>query len=258
MVKNEYTPKRQSHGWDKPVIHLYGPDVLAVNIKVATPQGHPTAYFPSATLEQKTINVTDAFALDYYTLTDCFGLEWSGRLSAQPQGALPAVDPEHWWARVRQVPSAYIQSKDNQERFLFYEVTAFQDPVVVADVSADEMMLKLSRPTRRPHLPNTEETKREPVGPVLVIVNNGTKHWLRRIDTITAKQPVTLKRADILQHPATDQEILVAAQSQWQAYGLTKHETAAIVHAWKADLLGTFGFLLSLACRRHCTSGCFR
>ena len=242
LLTKEYLPKRQNIGWQKPVIHIYGPDGLAVSVKIATPQGHPTAYFPSAALDQKTILVEDFGVPMSYSLTDCFGLQWNGTLSARPQGKLPEVDPAHWWAGVRQVPSAYFHSKDNEERFLFYEATAFQEPVVVGDVTAEELTLKLELPKGEKMAVSTGEFAR--VQPVLVILNDGSNRWFWSADSLTSDSPARLKKTDILRRPATDRDILGAAQSQWQSYGLTKEEAVAIVEAWKPDLLGTLGFLV--------------
>jgi hypothetical protein len=185
---------------------------------------------------------SDIGAMMIYSLTDCFGIEWSGTLSAHPRGKLPEVNPEHWWTRVRQVPSAYFCGKDSRERFLFYEATAFQEPAVVGEVAADELTLKLSLPGKQGAATQAEELA--PVRSVLVILNDGSNRWLHSVNSITRDLPVKLKKADILRRPATDHAVLAAAQSQWQAYGLTKEESAAIVETWKPDLLGTLGFLV--------------
>ena len=242
LLEKEYKPSRQDIGWQKPVIHMYGPDGLAVSVKIATPQGHPTAYFPPAALDQKTILVQDFGVPMSYSLTDCFGLQWNGTLSARPQGKLPEVDPAHWWAGVRQVPSAYFHSKDNEERFLFYEATAFQEPVVVGDVTAEELTLKLELPRGGKRTVSTGAVAR--IQPVLAILNDGSNRWFWSANSLTADSPARLKKTDLLRHPATDREILDAAQSQWESYGMTKEEAAAIVEVWKPDLLGTLGFLV--------------
>ncbi len=244
LVKNEYTPKRQDHGWDKPVIHLYGPEGLAVKVEIATTQGHPTAYFPEGTLVPKTVHVKNCLEMAYYTLTDCFGIEWKGTLSNEPKGALLEVDPKHWWAQVRKVPSAYIHTENDRERFLFYEATAFQEPAIVASISKDQITLRLSPPLGQRRLPPAKRKKRSPVGSTLVIINDGLKHYAWHIDEITADKPVSRKRSDLLSEALPDIAILAAARAQWEAFGITKEEASAIVKSWRSDLLDTPGFLV--------------
>ena len=48
-----FVPKRNDLGWDKPVIHFYGPEGLKVEVKVETPEGKPVAYWPKPQLVER-------------------------------------------------------------------------------------------------------------------------------------------------------------------------------------------------------------
>ena len=230
-LAKEYKPKRQDHGWNKPVLHLYGPEGLAVTVKVLTPQGRLTAYYPEPRLLEETATITSRKEMMVYSLTDCTGLEWTGTLAAQAPGNLAQPPAGHWWGRVREVPSAYIKTGRGIERFLFYEATAFQEPLLTGQVKADELVLK-----------NGDE---QPSGPVLVLVNDGKARFLRVVESIPAGGEVQLGKAELLKAPSGDAEILQAARAQWEAFGLTKEEAAAIVETWRPDLLATPGFLVA-------------
>jgi hypothetical protein len=230
VLDKQYTPKRQDHGWDKPVIHFYGPDGLAVNVKVLTPQGRLTTYFPAGQIIEKKINVSDHSIMTMYSLTDCIGMEWAGTLSKEPKAKLGEPKKDHWWSLVRAVPSAYINIDKGSERFIFYEATAYQEPVVTGAVSGDAIKII------NKHI--------APSGAILLLVNDGAKHYLKAIDAISASSDVTLAKGDVLKTPVTDDEILDAARKQWTSFGLTKEEAIAIVDTWRPDLLLTPGFLL--------------
>jgi hypothetical protein len=229
-VSREYTPRRQNHGWDKPVLHLYGPDGMAVTVKVLTPQGRLTAYFPEVRLLEETATITSRKEMMVYSLTDCTGLEWTGTLAAQAPPKVAQAPEGHWWKKVREVPSAYVKTARGAERFLFYEATAYQEPLLAGQVTPDELVLK-----------NRHE---QPCGPVLVVLHDGKARFLRSIASVPATGEVRLAKAELLKAPCRDEEILQAARTQWESYGLTKEEAAAIVETWRPDLLNTLGFLV--------------
>ena len=229
LLKNEYTPKTENHGWDKPVLHFYGPENLAITVKVLTPQGRPTAYYPKPNLVEKTVHITDVKAMDAYSLTDCVGLEWSGTLSAQPSKKIPQPAAGHWWNDARQIPSMYVNTPNGAERFLFYEATAFQEPAITSSVSGTEIVLKNSHSAAS--------------GPVLLILNDGTTRYLTVVKAVPAGGSVTVSKADLLRTPVDAAAILDAARAQWESFGMTHDEAAAIVSVWKSDLLNTVGFL---------------
>jgi hypothetical protein len=229
-LAKEYSPKRQDHGWDKPVLHLYGPEGLAVTVRIMTPQGRLTAYYPGPRLLDETATITSRKEMMVYSLTDCIGLEWSGTLTNQEPNRLSPMPPDHWWGALRKVPGAYIKTARGTERFLFYEATALQEPLLCGQVKADELILK--------------NEHAQPCGPVLVIVNDGKNRFMRVVERISGKGEARLAKADLLKEPCDDTQILHAARTQWEAFGVTKEEATAIVESWRADLLKTPGFLV--------------
>jgi hypothetical protein len=229
-LAKEYSPRRQDHGWNKPVLHLYGPDGLAVTVRIMTPQGRLTAYYPGPQLLDETATITSRKEMMVYSLTDCTGLEWTGTLANQEPNKLPPTPPGHWWEAARKVPGAYIKTVRGTERFLFYEATAFQEPLLRGQVKEQELVLT-----------NTHE---QPCGSVLVLLNDGRDRFLRTVENIPGKGELRLARADLLKEPCGDERILQAARAQWESFGLTREEAAAIVEAWRVDLLNTPGFLV--------------
>ncbi len=226
----DYTPVRKNHGWDKPVIHFYGPEGLKLTVKILTPQGHPTAYFPIPKLLESTFSVSDGQEMMVYSKTDCTGLEWTGTLTRQPKGRLSDAPQEHWWQDVRRVPSMYFNADKACENFIFYEATARQEPVLHATVTDDALQI--------------ENTYDAPIRQVLLIVSDGSRKYLRAIESIEGKSNWSASKADILKAATDDSAILDAARTQWVSFGMSADESAAIVSAWKPDLLNTPGFLL--------------
>lgn len=218
-------PVRQSRDWDKPVIHFYGPEGLKVQARVLTPHGRPMAYFPSAKLLEETFwNMGNG-------VTEVVGMQWDLQLSKHASGTEPKVDAGHWWNAARAIPSMYVQTNEGSERFLFWEAYAIQEPFITGAIEDATLELK-----------NGYE---QPSGPVLVLVNNGSKErgWALLKD-IPAKGSVKVSRDEIGKAAGGDEALLAACRSQWEAFGMTADEARGIVEVWKPDLLGAPGIMV--------------
>lgn len=218
----EFTPRAQHRAWDKPVLHFYGPEGLDVTVRLLTPHGRPLAYWPKPKLLEET------FWRMGSGVTDAVGMEWTGKLSKAPATQLETPATGHWWQTARAIPGLYFNSADDSERFIFYEATAFQEPLLTGKVTEAELELKNAATTGS--------------GPVLVIVNDGAIRGWVSIQDVPAAGSVKLSKAECFK--ATDEAgLLATCRAQWVAFGMTKEEAHAIVEIWKPDLLDTKGFL---------------
>jgi hypothetical protein len=227
-----YKPRRQDLGWDKPIIHLYGAEGLKVTVQVGTPMGKPLAYWPSPRYTEKMgKQIASRKEQMIYSLSEATGMVWSGTLSAKPARPPAGVDPSNWWSAVRNVEGAkWINVGEQSERFIFYEATARQRVGVTAKLAGENLTL----------------TNRDAVGSgkVIVIVNDGASRWMSSIDDIGAGKDFSILKSKLTVQPATDEQILSACSAQWRAMGMTEGETAAIIAAWKPDLLHRVGFIV--------------
>jgi hypothetical protein len=157
-------------------------------------------------------------------------MRWTGTLSAKEPGSFNSVRKDHWWNIARRVPGKYVNTAQGNERFIFYEATALQEPLVTATVTAEVITVSNT---------DTEES-----GQVLVIVNDGdTRRWAT-IKKIPAKGSFSLKSEELVGGDASGEASLAACRAQWESYGMTREEAAAIVEVWKEDILKTEGFLM--------------
>jgi len=69
------------------------PEGLSIRVRIDTPLGRPTAYWPKPALFEQTKRYSDARKMLVYDLTDVAALEWSGQLTAEPKHNL-AQPPE--------------------------------------------------------------------------------------------------------------------------------------------------------------------
>ncbi|HEX8912455.1 MAG TPA: hypothetical protein VF796_08850 [Humisphaera sp.] len=228
-----FKPKRQDHGWDKPVLHFYGPAGTAVRVKVGTPAGVPLAYWPPPAKfdEQWGKAITDRRAMMIYQLTEARGMEWAGTLSAEPAKPPAAAAAGHWWGGLRDVPGMWFNAAGGSERFVFYEATARKEPVVRSTLSTDVLTLA--------------NTGRTDSGPVVVIVNDGTARRVVTVPNVPAGGKVELPKKDLPAQPTPDDATLAAAAAQWRAFGMTSQEADAIARCWRPDLLNTPGVLVA-------------
>ncbi|MCW8132868.1 MAG: hypothetical protein KIS92_21150 [Planctomycetota bacterium] len=219
-----YQPKAQYRDWNKPVIHFYGKEGLAVEARIRTPKGHPIAYYPKPKLIEET------FWMMGSGRTDAVGMIWSGKLSKQPTGGEPKAPEGHWWNAARTIPGMYFSGEGGAERFIFWEASALQEPLVAASVAADALDLK-----------NAHE---DASGQVLVVVNDGTRRGWAVVKDVPGKGSVKVPKDEIFQAAPGDDALLAAARAQWESFGMTREEAAAIVEIWKSDLLASRGFLV--------------
>ena len=230
--EKQYKPKRQDHGWDKPVLYFYGPEGLAVKVRVETPLGRPLAYWPAPDgyTERPGKAITSKQEMMIYSLTEATGMRWEGTLSAAPARPPEAVAAGHWWSAARDVPAAWLNTRSASERFVFYEATARREPVVKTRVSDDAITVE-------------NPAGGAASGPVLVLLNDGAKHWGAWVEDVPAGKSVTVSKQDVLAKELTAAEVLDRCARQWRAMGMTPAEAEAIVKVWKPDLLNTVGFL---------------
>lgn len=227
-----YKPRRQDHGWDKPVLYFYGPDGLDVRVTVGTPLGRPVAYWPPPDRFQEKMGkpIVSRAEMMVYTLTEATGMSWEGKLAARPAHEPVEVDKGHWWAAVRDVPAAYLNTKSASERFVFYEATARQEPAVRAEVSDEALVVR--------------NTGMRDTGPVVVLVNDGVTRRGKTIANVPFGTSVKLPKADVLAQEWPGERPLAACADQCVAMGLTEPEATALVRAWRPDLLDTVGVLV--------------
>ena len=215
FVKTYSMPQQEMRIWYKPVLHFYGRDGLAIDVTIRTAKGIPTVYWPQPTIT---------------AIGQNFDMRWTGTLSAKEPGSFNSVRKDHWWNIARRVPGKYVNTAQGNERFIFYEATALQEPLVTATVAADAITVNNA---------DTEES-----GQVLMIVNDGdTRRWAT-LKRIPAKGSLALKPEAIVAGDASGEALLAACRAQWESYGMTREEAAAMVEVWKEDILKTEGFLM--------------
>ncbi len=212
--QQSYTPKRTNHGWDKPILYFYGRDQLTIQVRLDTAAGTPLAYFPrpDSFIERQGEMIVNRREMMAYSLSEAVGMQWSLTLSTEPQNKPADVDAKHWWSAARNVPAAYINSKTNSERFLFYEATAKQEPTLVAHLSDDSLTLRNSASTAS--------------GPILIIINDGKTRYLHRLDSLDPTRETTISKADLTTQ-ASDKDIIQAATTACILFGLTGPESRA-------------------------------
>lgn len=227
-----YKPRRQDHGWDKPVIHFYGTEGLGVEVRVGVPKGRPIAYWPAPTRFEEKMGkmIVSKKEMMVYTQSEVTAMVWSGTLLARPAREPAEVAAAGWWAGAREVPGMWLNTLAASERFIFYEATAEQEPAIRTTVRDDSLTI--------------QNTGGAASGPVLVLINDGRQIFGRWVDDIPGKQSTELRRADLLAKPWAADEVLAWAKRQWQEMGMTEEEARAIVLAWRPDLLETAGFLV--------------
>ncbi|MFI5382118.1 MAG: hypothetical protein ACHRHE_22715, partial [Tepidisphaerales bacterium] len=231
FVFREKTVQRlEPQGWDKPVIWFHGPDGTRVSVEVMAKQGFVTANFPGAQLLTRRYSHTDRKAMMVSLLTEAAGYRWEGTLTRAPAAKVPEVAKDHWWQIARDAGGQYFNAKGGSERFIFYEATAFQEPVVSAKVTAEAITIR-----------NTYDA---PTGQVIVLVNAPDKHYVRVVDTIGANAELQLGKDEILKGSCSAESVLAACAGQWTSFGMTEPEGKAIAAVWREDLLKSNRFLL--------------
>lgn len=229
FVGRNSSPLRfEAHGWDKPVIHLYGRDGLEFSVKVNTASGVPLAYYPHPKIEKGEIWGYSRRLMMAGKFHFEAGMEWKGTLQAADPKRLPRAPDNHWWNEARKIPSSYITTNLGSERFLFYEATAQQKPVINATLLEVAVQLENSFP--------------EAVGPVIILLNDGT--GIRGVERarISPGKPTLIAKADFREW--SDFKVLDSCRSQWRALGINAAEAEGIVKVWESDLLKRLGVLV--------------
>lgn len=228
VQRNKIALRFKYQGWDKPVIHFYGAEGMKVSVKVGTPSGIPLAYYPLPEVGKGVAYGRDSKRMGAGQFNFASGMEWSGTLHKEAPKDLPEPMAGHWWNTAREIPSAYFQTLVGSERFLFYEATAAQKPVVTAKVGAAEI----------------EVTNRyfEAVGPVVILFNDGSGLRGAELKIIPGGGTIRIAKADVKRW--TDEKVLDASRRQWSALGMSEAEASHITKVWKEDLLVRLGVLL--------------
>ncbi|MDD4888725.1 MAG: hypothetical protein PHU85_02250 [Phycisphaerae bacterium] len=241
---DDYVPKYKGSNegcWNKPVLHFYGPEQPEVAITVGTPLGGPLAYWPKPDIQttprpelKQVPGGKERWDITGITGEDPVGLSWRGSLTRQAKQTPRDVKAGHWWDAVRQVPGLWLNVSGESERFLFYEATALQEPLLVGKVTADELTL--------------ENTHSAGTGTVIVIVNDGKARHFVAIPDIKSKAVAKVAKKNLLASAsdAAGEKLLATCRSQWESFGLSPAEAAAIVETWRPDLLNRVGFLVAV------------
>jgi hypothetical protein len=129
----------------------------------------------------------------------------------------------------------YFQSAGGSERFIFYEGTAIQEPLVTGKFIEEDLVLF-----------NADAAAS---GRVVVVVNDGSARHAMVVENVpgytgTMKGKTTVKKADLLKADGDEKKLLDACRAQWESFGLTAEESRAVVDAWKPDLLNHPGFMV--------------
>lgn len=215
--------KFEPQGWDKPVLWFYGATGTKISVDVSAEQGFATACFPAAQVLTRRFSHVDRKAMMMSLITESAGFHWDGTLTDEPNNELSKVDKAHWWSAARSGGGLYFNAKGASERFLFYEASAFQEPTVTAELSSDAITIRNSHEMASSKL--------------VLLVNDGDKHYGRLLDAIEANAAVTLRRDEVMKQPGTPEDLLAACSRQWESCGLSAAEANTVVAIWRADLL---------------------
>ena len=131
-----------------PVLHLYGAPGARVAVEVGFSQGDAAAWFPDVDARRRHAVATHPDALDARSRLEAAWsahtpgeplppdpsaqLAWEAlTLTTFPSG--PVAEPSAWVEAVRSIPSLWVESGAERERFVFYEATTWEQPAVVAE-----------------------------------------------------------------------------------------------------------------------------
>ena len=226
--RNSVPLRFNAQGWDKPVIHLYGKDGMEVSVNVATPTGVPLAYYPLPVIGKGEMAGSSEEAMMFGIFHFADGLGWRGKLRRDEPDNLASPGRGHWWDVARSIPSSYIETERGAERFLFYEATAEQKPVISAEIALGQITLTNSH--------------KEAVGPVVILVNDGTGvRGLMRAE-IPGGKSTLIAEGEFGEW--AEETIVKNCRQQWSALGMSETESSAIVEIWKKDLVNRLGVLV--------------
>ena len=202
------------------------------------------------------------------------GLRWQSLIvlpSQAPWMTLPIVpaDPKfQWWADLRKVPSSYLSSRDESERFLYYDGPTHAKPPLLATLEKDALILRgYPDPAAVPHskrLPQPNEITpleqdrtdlRNHREAFFIRVTNGQPTAIRfTLSAMRFEKPDWNNEVKTLPPdlPIDSANTLPAFKKLLTDYGLTPEESQGLIDAWRTQFFQTNGqrLLLRLSGRR--------
>ena len=201
-----------------------------IDFTIKIGDGYPLVYYPRPELGIKTRDVVNEQGI-HGKLTQAHSMNWKFKLSKKAPEGLPVPPPDHWWNIARRVPSDYVLMNDTEagnERFVFYEGTTWESPVVTAAVSEETIRIANNYSADS--------------APVILIINDLGSRSCAYIESVPAGRSVEFSRDKF--EPWNDEELLAYCRKQWEVCGMTPEEAESIVGCWRDELLKKPGFLL--------------
>ncbi len=196
------------------------------------------------------------------TLATSLGLRWQSLIVLPKETAWmhpPAVpaDPKFkWWSDLRNVPSSYISSRDESDRFLYYDGPTYAKPPLLATLKENILTLKPTsqlavEPARHAYrkddqfqpLEQNATSLQKSREAFVIKVSNGQPTALRFSlpddnQSIAKSLPANL--------PIAPKEVIPAFKKLLTDYGLTPEESDGLINAWKTQFFQKSGQRLLL------------
>jgi hypothetical protein len=189
------------------------------------------------------------------------GLRWQSLIvlpNKAPWMTSPTVPPDpkfKWWSDLRAVPSSYLTSRGETERFLYYDGPTLAKPPFIATLSGKSLALKPSPKEPTPNRPdwdppfNAKPTLTQDATPIsqyreafFIRVAQG-KPSAYRFKLNSNVQIVQELPANL---PIDSASILPAFKKLLTDYGLTPEESQGLIDAWQTQFFQTEGQRLLL------------
>lgn len=187
----------------KPVINFFSKDKLSVNVSVNT-HGKHTVWYPKHTSISK----------------DGTRLDWSIEITPiKPEKRLKEPKGCSWWETARDTDSAYVVTKDDVEKFIFYEG---EDSKLEAEIEIKKTGDKIQLINKSSHKYNN----------VLVVFNKKIIH----LEKFAKSQDITFDKELIDQKTA-----MAKLENMLIAEGLNEKEAKGVAKIWEKDFFETDG-----------------
>ena len=188
------------------------------------------------------------------------GLRWQSLIASPTRLTwmkLPEVgaDPRYaWWKRLRELPSAWVSSRGESDRFLYYDGSSVEPPAVAATLTANRLHLTIERedePSDQPPHP-FNRLPGPPQQPTLLIHCRNGSLTGQRID-IPAPWGVEPTTID---YPLADDDlhqgrVIEKFCGMLAGAGLTPDEADGLVASWQKKFFQTDGTRLLLIMSRQ-------
>ena len=208
-MPSEPAPEPEPLSVDKPVLHIYAPKPIDLEVRVAFPGGTPKLAWPRGTP----------------VWTGCQekapGISWSLKVGGEGEPQPPKVPDGHWIGLTRKVGSDRVCAGNDVERFLFYE-GAVGNLQVGVSVDRDGQGCMLSSAT-------VDEAW-------LLEAGDGSLACLHDGKLITP--PGMMRKRGFVPAKGTSKEALRAEFDKVLATaGLSDKESAAVLDIWMPELV---------------------